>query len=829
MPRHATRRATPRRPRIARLAGGLALAATLTLGGLLVAIPGGTGPRGAAAASPPERLATHATRLEAAGHASVRTLARGEALHGPAAAPVPAPARLGWPRSGGAAPAPGGGDTDGSPAGAGTTPGGIGAAGTPEAAAAGSPEAGAAGSPEAGAAGSLEVAAAGGPGVVGTTWNGLTDQAISCGTSRPCLEPADPWVAVSATHVVQMVNQATRITNRSGGSAVQVSNRVFFGVSAWDGTAFASDPRVLYDPAHDRWIATLFAGTCHGGALFIAVSDGGDPTGTWQRHFLAFSHRWPDFPTLGYSSTLVAVGVNQFEVTCGSAGSVVVGDFAGASLHVMDWADLLDGGDPTVRSTDPVPGAFTFVPAAGLTAGDAIHAAVALDDGTKATAHVGYTSISGSVAGADLAVAVPVSLTGLPVPKLQQPPTPIDAGGLIGVQHNALDLRPTDAVWRGGRLAVATTASCLRGTSRRPCGRVIELATRADLGLPSLRQDLVVAPTSGYADTFMPGVGYSDDGTLWTVFSQSSASRMVSSWARRQVAADPPGSWSPGAALVAAGRGPYGGIAGAGLNHRWGDYVGVARDPAAPGSVWQANQMADTGGGWATRVARLGDDTTPPTVGTPWPFFVAGSRASTTSVPVRVAWNQADAGSGIAVARLERSVNGGPFAPVSLPVLASREVTLNLAYGTRYTFRVAATDNAGTTSGWTVAPSFTPTVYSEGSSRVTYSGTWVASHSSGYLGGAVRYASVARRRATISFSGLAVAWVATAAASRGSGRIYADGVHQGTYSTYRSSPSYRRIITGRTFTTVRAHTYRVEVVGTYGHPRVDLDAFIVLR
>ena len=208
-----------------------------------------------------------------------------------------------------------------------------------------------------------------------------------------------------------------------------------------------------------------------------------------------------------------------------------------------------------------------------------------------------------------------MSLAAFRVAKLQQPPTPVDAGGLIGVQHNALDLRPTDAVWRDGRLAVATTAACLRGSSYRPCGRVVELTTRADLATPGLRQDLRVAPTSGYTDTFMPGVGYSDDGTLWTVFSQSSAGRYVSSWARRQARADAPGAWSAGSALIAAGRGPYGGTAGAGLNERWGDYVGVARDPAEPGSVWQANQVADTGGGWATRVARLGDDATPPAAG----------------------------------------------------------------------------------------------------------------------------------------------------------------------------------------------------------------------
>jgi hypothetical protein len=344
-----------------------------------------------------------------------------------------------------------------------------------------------------------------------------------------------------------------------------------------------------------------------------------------------------------------------------------------------------------------------------------------------------------------------------------------------------------------------------------------------------VRQDLLVDPTAGYSDTFTPGVGYSDDGTLWTVFSQSSANRYVSSWARRQVPAAAPGAWSAGTALIAAGRGPYGGTAGAGLNHRWGEYVGVARDPAEPGSVWQANQVADTGGGWATRVARLGDDTTPPTVGPPRASFVAGSRASRSSVPIRISWSQADGGSGVGAAHLARSVNGGPFTSIRLASVAAQEITLNLAYGTRYAFRIAATDNAGMTSGWTVGLAFTPTLYSEGSSRITYGGRWTVSRSSSYLGGAARYTTVARRRATLSFTGLAVAWVATAARTRGSARVYLDGVRLGTYSTYRSSPMYRRVITGRAFPSVGRHTYRVEVVGTARRPRVDLDAFIVLR
>ncbi len=802
MLRHATRRPTPFRVRSASLAGALALVVSLA------AVPVGIGP-GAAAAPPRDRVATHATRLEPAGRGSLRVLARREAVTRPTAAALPG--RLAWPRTRRAKAAP---------------------AATNQVPAAPTPALAAPTPPRTTGHASLGIAATGGPGVVGTAWDGLTDQAIACGSSRPCLEPPDPWVAVSATHVVQMVNQSTRITNRTGGAAWQVSNRALFGVSAWSSTAFAADPRILYDPGHDRWVATLFAGTCSGGALFVAVSDSGDPTGSWQKHYLAFPGRWPDFPTLGTSSSLVAVGVNQFGISCGSGGSYVVGSYLGASLHVMDWADLVDGGGaPTIASTAPNSSAFTYVPAAGLSAGDAIHAVVALDDKTTSTADLGYTSVSGTVAGGDLVVAAPVSLTGLPLGKLQQPPTPVDAGGLIGLQHNALDLRPTDAVWRDGRLAVATTASCLRGSSYRPCGRVVELVTRADLAAPALRQDLRLAATSGYTDTFMPGVGYSDDGTLWTVFSQGGSGRYVSSWARRQVAADAPGAWSTGTALIAAGRGPYGGTAGAGLNQRWGDYVGVARDPAEPGSVWQANQLADTGGGWATRVARLGDDAAPPVLGTPRPFFVAGTQAGTAGVPIKIAWSASDAGSGVASVRLERSLNGGPFAPVTLASTTARDVTQTLSYGVRYRYRVEATDNAGNSGAgtWVEGPSFSPTVYSEGSTRVAYAGTWVAARSSSYLGGAVRYASVAGRRATFTLDGLAVAWVSTAAPSRGSARVYGDGVQQGTYSTYRSATAYRRVVTGRTFTSAGRHTYRVEVVGTAGHPRVDLDSFIVLR
>jgi hypothetical protein len=675
----------------------------------------------------------------------------------------------------------------------------------------------------------MEPSALGGPGVVGPAWNGLTDQAVPCGTSRPCVEPANPSVAVSSTHVVQMVSQATRITTRAGGSAATVTNRSFFGVAAWNASAVVANPQVVFDPERDRWIATLFGGVCSGGALFVAVSATADPTGAWDRYHLPFPGRWPTSPVLGLSSTLLGIGVNETDVSCSTGGAWIVGAYRGTRLHVIDRADLEDGdGAPAVASTDPDPATFALTPAIGITPGDALHAVVALDDGSTTRADLGHLVVEGTVAGG-LVIDGPVNLTtAVGLAKLADPPTPVDAGGLIGVRGNALDLRPAGAAWRDGRLVVGSTARCTVGTSTRPCARVTELQAVAGEP-PLLRQDLRIAPSAGFTDTFVPGVGYTDDGTIWAVYSQAGPGQRISSWTRRQLPGDPAGAWSPGAALIAAGRGPYGGTAGAGLNERWGEHVAVARDPLEPASAWQANQLADTGGGWTTRVARLGDDTAPPAVSGPRPVFVKRITASTTSVKLDMTWTASDPGSGVAGFVLERSVNGGAWTRIATLGPGSRSYRVAAPYGRRHAFRIVATDYAGNTSAPVAGPGFTPALVSESSSAVTYRGAWSLGRSSVYLGGKTRFTGTARRKATLAFTGLAVAWVASIGPARGKARVFTDGTLQGTYSTYASATRHRRIITGRTFPAPGTHTFRVEAVGTRGHPRVDVDSFIILR
>lgn len=816
----------PPRPRRRRCSRAVAVA---LLAGLLAVAAGSPTPTALAAKSGRDSLATRTTHLVPVGRASFRALAAEKVA--PRDAALPVPRRVGWER--GARPA---GRAGTSAVGATTALATTALATTAIQSSTASASDGRTASTlepaatGAAASAALEPAASGGPGVIGPAWTGLTDQAVPCGTSRPCVEPASPSIAVSDTHVVQVVSEATRITSRSGGSAKQSTNRSFFGVSSWSSSAFVADPRIVFDRFQGRWIATIFAGTCSAGALFVAVSATADPTGSWDRYHLVYPDRWPDSPTLGVSSSLVAIGVNEREVSCGSRGTPILGRYLGTRLHVIDRSALESGGDaPAVASTDPDRSAFAYTPAVGVTAGDAIHAVVALDDGSETRADLGYVAVDGSVAGG-LDVRAPVNLTAsLGLAKLATPPTPVDPGGPIGVQGNALDLRPTGATWGNGRLLVTSTGRCAVGSTTRPCGRVTELTTAPDLGPPALRQDLRIGPTAGFTDTFVPGATYADDGSIWVAYSQSGSGRYVSSWGRRQVAGAPTGEWSQGTVMIAAGRGPYGGTAGAGLNERWGDHVAVVPDPLRADAVWQANQLADTGGGWTTRVARLGDDATAPAVAIGRPRFATRVTVSATSVKVDITWSASDPGSGVAGVAIERSIDGGDWTPVAAVAGTATSARVTVAYGRRYAFRVQATDHAANASGWIGGVAFTPALLGEGSSGVSYRGTWKAARSSAHLGGRTKYTGVARRRATLRFTGLAVAWVGSTGPTHGRARVYADGSYQGSYGTHASKTHHRQVLAARTFVASGRHTFRIEVVGTAGHPRIDVDAFVILR
>jgi hypothetical protein len=81
----------------------------------------------------------------------------------------------------------------------------------------------------------------------------------------------------------------------------------------------------------------------------------------------------------------------------------------------------------------------------------------------------------------------------------------------------------------------------------------------------------------------------------------------------------------------------------------------------------------------------------------------------------------------------------------------------------------------------------------------------------------------------LTFTGRGVAWVTTTSPGRGAVRVYLDGRYLGTVDTSSRAARYRVVAFSRSWAEVGRHTLRLELVGTPGRPRVDIDAFDVLR
>jgi hypothetical protein len=203
---------------------------------------------------------------------------------------------------------------------------------------------------------------------------------------------------------------------------------------------------------------------------------------------------------------------------------------------------------------------------------------------------------------------------------------------------------------------VATTSCQPTGDSlQRDCVRVGEV-NPASSPTSTQTQDFLLAANG--LDRFFGGVGMSYNGTLHVTFSESSPSQFISSRAVYQVPGDGANHVSP-VETLANGNAMYAG-------ERWGDYLGVAADPQAPGAVWSTTNYSV--GDWATSIRRLDTD--------------AGSTYTAIS-PTRVL----DTRSGGAANRLTSSVartfqvTGGPIPNNAVAVTGNVTVTQQTAAG----------------------------------------------------------------------------------------------------------------------------------------------------
>ena len=186
-------------------------------------------------------------------------------------------------------------------------------------------------------------------------------------------------------------------------------------------------------------------------------------------------------------------------------------------------------------------------------------------------------------------------------------------------------------------------------------------------------------------------------------------------------------------------------------------------------------------------------------------------------------------GSGVRRYVLAQSVNGGPWATLAAGIPPGSSYPVTLTNGKTYRFRVRAADYDANASSWRYGPTFATRLVQQTSTAVHYAKTWVTSSSAASSGGSVRSAKAAGASATYTATGRAYAFVTTTGPTRGKAKVYVNGVLKATVDLYSASETYRVQAWSIGYSTSLSRTIKVVVLGTSGRPRVDLDAFAVLR
>jgi len=149
--------------------------------------------------------------------------------------------------------------------------------------------------------------------------------------------PPDNTIAVSNSgYIVSAVNCGIYIYNENGQLLKNFNYPSFFNTSA---NAFA-DPRLIYDPATDRFILFLqYGSNSNESTIYIAVSSTNNPLDPWGGYYFKISgfnipNVWFDFPSVGINQSDYFVTGNLFTDN---------GSFSTNLLFVLNKQDLYNG------------------------------------------------------------------------------------------------------------------------------------------------------------------------------------------------------------------------------------------------------------------------------------------------------------------------------------------------------------------------------------------------------------------------------------------------------------------------------------------------------
>jgi len=123
--------------------------------------------------------------------------------------------------------------------------------------------------------------------------------------------PPDVGGAVGPNHLMSGHNNNYRVFNKADGSEVStLGTATFWAPSGETLLNGLTDPRTLYDPYNNRWIAVMQSVGLSGDIL-VGVSQTNDPSGSWFLYRFAIGAQL-DFPTVGFNKNWISIAINRY-------------------------------------------------------------------------------------------------------------------------------------------------------------------------------------------------------------------------------------------------------------------------------------------------------------------------------------------------------------------------------------------------------------------------------------------------------------------------------------------------------------------------------------
>jgi hypothetical protein len=201
-----------------------------------------------------------------------------------------------------------------------------------------------------------------------------------------------------------------------------------------------------------------------------------------------------------------------------------------------------------------------------------------------------------------------------------------------------------------------------------------------------------------------------------------------------------------------------------------------------------------------------------------------GSSLSTT-----LTWPAAtDAHSGVSSYVVRRRVGSGSWTILN-SALTTRSYKVALPFNTATQFGIAGRDGVGNVGPQAVAPTVTAVLLQDGTSLAKYAGTWSLVSASSASNGTFHRSTRAGASVEFKTTARAISVVGRKGPGNGKAKVYVDGAYVQTIDFYRSSTQYKVVVFNKSWSTNGVHSVKLVVVGTSGRPRVEVDAFPILR